>query len=91
MNEYSVEHAAWGYNFLTVVSASPDFIAFFASNDKPNTGYLQFKERFVLLGFSTSGHEILAGDYRYVSQLSVKTNSSFPENYNYSRVGIAMK
>ena len=87
MNAYSVEH---GSDFLTVISASPVFSDFFASNDKPNTGYFQFKERFVLLGFSTTGQEILAGDYRYVSQLTVKTNSSFPENYNYSGVGIAI-
>ncbi len=86
MNEYSVEQAVSGYNFLMVVSASPDFGDFFVASTKPNTGYLQFKERFVLLGFSTTGQESV-GD-RYVSQLTVKTKSSSPENFNYTGVGI---
>ena len=85
MNDYSVEQDI-SSSFLTVISASPEFSDFFVASATPNTGYLQFKERFVLLGFSTTGQKIFYEDYRYVSQLIVKTNSSFPENYNYNGV-----
>ena len=84
MNEYSVQQNLGG-SFLTVISSSPDFSDFFVASTTPNTGYLQFKERFVLLGFSTTG-QVVSGNDRYVSQLIVKTNSSFPENYYYNEV-----
>ena len=84
MNKYSVEQDI-SSSFLTVISASPDFSDFFVASATPNTGYLQFKERFVLLGFSTTG-QVVSGSDRYVSQLIVKTNSSFPEDYNYTGV-----
>ena len=71
--------------FNALLSLSPEFNeGYFFATTTPNTGYMIFKERYLLFGLTTQGVNVLS-DY-YVSEFSVQTNSSGPENLIHTNV-----